>query len=145
MKTLITAAFVALLSVVAVQNASAQSGTYYPGTFWTTNGTISPVEKGNMVSMSHIEQGIAKSGAELFAQSTVETDSKGFDWNRRMINGVGVRFTQSIGSGMVRVGMSYLSERRFVNPQTTNGLSFTVDAWFGWSQHAPVNVPTPRQ
>ena len=139
------AMFIVIVSVIGVQNASAQSSVHYPGSFWTTNGTVSPVEKGNIVSVSHFEQGIAKQGAEIFAQSTVQTDSKGFDWNRRLITGIGLRFTQKIGTGMVRFGGSYLSEQRFVNPKTINGLSFTVDAWFGWGQHAPVNVPTPQQ
>ncbi len=143
MKKYTIAAFVVLLSVVATQNASAQSGVHYPGSFWTTNGTVSPVEKGNVVSMNHVEQGVAKKGVELFVQSTLQTDSKGYDWNRRVIGGVGVRFTQSIGNGMVRIGASYLTERRFVHPQTINGLALTVDAWFGWGQRPSTNQPAP--
>ena len=142
MKQLAIASVIAV-SLIGASVASAQegTGTYYPGVFWTSNGTVSPVEKGNIVSMSHAEQGIAKRGAELFVQSTAQYDSKGYDWNRRVIGGIGARFTQSIGTGMVRVGVSYLSERRFVVPKTTSGFSVTAEAWFGWKQHAPLNVP----
>lgn len=145
MKNSFIAVLVILVSMVGVRCASAQSEIYYPGSFWTTNGTVSPVEKGNIISLSHFEQGIAKHGVELFVQSTLEIDSKGLNWNRRVVNGIGFRLTQAIGNGVIRTGMSYLSERRFVNPQTINGLSFTVDMWFGWNQHAPINIPNPRR
>lgn len=137
-----SAVFGLFLLLTAVP-ASAQ--TYYPGSLWTSNGTLSPAEPGNTVSLSHFEQGIARRGAELFAQVTATADTAGFDWNRRVVQGVGVRFTQALPGGMIRASLSYLSERRFVEPRTMNGVAITLDAYFGWRQRAPVPVPPAPQ
>lgn len=112
--------------------ASAQ--VYYPGTVWSTTGTLSPVEKGNVISQSYVEQGIAYKGASLFAASTLIADSKGYDWNRRVTMGGGVRLTQNILTGVVRVNLVYLREQRYVSPAVHVGLALSVDAWFGWGQ-----------
>jgi len=111
---------------------AAQAQTTYPGSVWSTNGTVSPVEKNNFISMTHVEQGIKNSGAELFGQATFQTDSQGLDWNRRIIQGVGARYTEAIKGGLVRVGLSYLSEKRFVYPNRISGFAFTIDMWAGW-------------
>lgn len=118
--------------------ASAQ--TTYPGTVWTSNGTLSPVEKGNIISMTHVEQGVANHGVELFGQTTFIADTKAYDWNRRYSNGVGARFTQSIGSGMVRASVSYLRERRYSSEVTAQGVVIAVESWFGWG-----NSPRPAK
>jgi len=124
--------------------ASAQE-VYYPGSVWSSNGTLSPIEKGNVLSMTHAEQGIAYKGAELFGSLTAQADSKRYDWNNRLIEGVGVRFTQSIGSGMVRGTVAYLNEKRYVVPSNTGGVSLSVDCWFGWN-HSPKAInPTGLQ
>lgn len=112
----------------------AADGVYYPGSVWTSNGTLSPVEKHNFISQTHVEQGIAIKGAEVFGSLSAVADSKGFDWNRRTVSGVGFRFTQNVGKGMVRAGVQYLSEKRYVSESTAKGISFNVDAYFGWGQ-----------
>ena len=114
-------------------------GVYFPGSVWSSNGTLSPVEKGNVLSLTHVEQGVAYRGAELFGQSTFSVDSKKYDWNRRFSNGVGARFTQSLlGHGMVRAGVSYVHERRYTFETTRQGWVASVDTWFGWQ-----NTPQP--
>jgi len=128
--------FVVVGVLVAFASPSfAQDGVYYPGSFYTVNGTLSPAEKGNIISLSHAEQGIAYRGAELFAGFTGQADSKGFSWNRRTISSVGARFTQNISGGSVRVAAGYARENRFAGPNTTiSGPFVSVDAWFGWKQ-----------
>ncbi len=126
-----------LLTLGLAASASAQSITY-PGSVWTSNGTLSPVEKDNVLSLTHVEQGISYKGLEAFGQSTLSADTKAYDWNRRYSNGVGGRFTQSLGSGMVRASVSYVRERRYNSDTTAQGMVVAVEAWFGWN-----NTPKP--
>jgi hypothetical protein len=128
-----TLAALALLAFAAP--SFAQDSVYYPGSLYTTNGTLSPVEKNNIVSFSHIEQGIAYRGAELFGAFTGQVDSKGYPWNRRTVSSIGLRFTQNIASGSVRVSAGYTRENQFAGPNTVvTGPFVAVDAWFGWRQ-----------
>lgn len=122
-----------LLVLYAAAPAQAQY-LYYPGSVWSSNGTLSPVEKGNVISITHAEQGVAYRGAELFFETTVMADTKAYDWNRRVANGVGLRFTQVVKGGMVRAGTAYVWERRYTYPyeRTMEGLTLFVDTWFGW-------------
>lgn len=106
---------------------------YYPGSIWSNLGTVSPVEKGNVISMTHFEQGVAYKGAELFSQTTLQMDSNAFDWNRRTILGVGGRYTYPLPHGVVRANISYLSEKRYISGSLVNGMSLMVDCWFGWN------------
>lgn len=122
-----------LMSLLAVAHtASAQENVTYPGSVWSSNGTLSPVEKGNVISVSHVEQGVSLRGVELFGTFTGQVDSKRYDWNNRITEGVGLRFTQSIGPGMVRAGVAYLNEKRFISESTARGPSVFVECWFGW-------------
>ena len=129
-------AFVGLLFIVALGFAKpAAAQVYYPGSVWTSTGTLSPVEKGNIISMTHAEQGIAVKGAEVFFQTTVTTDKEGYDWNRRFTNGGGLRFTQKVtGNGMIRFSAAYVRERRYTFERTMQGMVVSADAWFGWKQ-----------
>ncbi len=115
--------------------ASAQEGFYFPGSVWNSTGTLSPVEKGNVISMTHVEQGVAFRGVEAFGHFTGMYDSKGYSWNRRTTEGIGVRFTQSLKGGMVRGGASYVTEQRYVlapTKQGASGIVLSVDCYFGW-------------
>ncbi len=131
MKGLMLAAAAAF--VMMAGTASAQE-VYYPGSVWTSNGSLSPAEKGNLFTQTHVEQGVAFRGAEVFGQTTLAMDSKNYDWNRKMLGGVGARFTQTLGPGMVRVSVSYVSERRFVTDAIHSGVVVAAEAWFGWGQ-----------
>lgn len=133
MRGSIFAAALALLAFAVP--AAAQDGVYYPGSLYTTNGTLSPVEKNNVISLTHVEQGVAYRGVEGFGGFTGQYDSKGFSWNRRTIASAGIRFTQNVSGGAVRVAAGYARETRFVGVNTTaSGPFVSVDAWFGWKQ-----------
>ena len=109
------------------------SGVYFPGSAWTSTGFLSPVEKDNFTSQNYVEQGIGYKGVSFFGSLSVTRDSKGYDWNRRSTETAGVRLTQTIGgNGMVRVGVGYATEHRFVSGATASGVVGSVDAWFGW-------------
>jgi hypothetical protein len=125
---------VAVAAVMAVTGSASAQEIYYPGSVWTSNGNLTPAEKGNLFTQTHVEQGVAFRGAEVFGQTTLGMDSKGYDWNRKMLGGVGARFTQTIGPGMVRASVSYVSEKRFVTDAVHSGIVVAVEAWFGWNQ-----------
>lgn len=121
--------------------ASAQgTETYYPGTVWSSFGTLSPAEKGNVISLTHIEQGIAKKGFEIFGQGTFGFDTDKYGWNNRVLAGVGGRFTQSVGRGMVRGSISWVDERRFLSNSRVSGWVLAAETWFGWQ-----NTPRPAK
>lgn len=132
-----------VLVFACAQDVAAQE-VYYPGSVWTSNGTLSTFEKDNVISQTHMEQGIAIRGAELFGQATGVYDSKGYDWNRRFSTGVGARFTQQMKSGMVRMSVAYVRERRYEGLRiTTQGLVVAAEAWFGWN-NAPRPAPAAK-
>jgi hypothetical protein len=103
----------------------------FPGSLWTSNGLQTPSEK-DYTTSTHLEQGISFKGMELYGTFTGMMDTKKFDWNRRTIEGVGIRFTQNVSHGIVRVGVAYMNEKRFVIPQTFNGMSVVIESWLGW-------------
>lgn len=140
MKSFIVAMVVVVTSLFVAGTASAQ--TYYPGSIWTSNGRLDPAEKGNVVSFTHIEQGIARSGVELFGQTTLVTASQQNDWEHRAEVGIGGRFTQTLPKGMLRASVSYVRDNRFLSNTAYTGVVVAVEAWFGWSQ-APKPLTKP--
>ena len=123
-----------LLALLFVASAASAQSVYFPGQAWSSTGTSSNVEKGNIISMNHVEQGIAIRGAEAFGLATYQIDKKNFDWNNREILGVGARFTQTIGNGMVRAGVIYSTERRRQTGARESGLQVLVESYFGWGR-----------
>lgn len=123
---------IAAVCVLWATSASAQ--VTYPGSVWSSNGWLTPVERHNVISLTHAEQGVEWRGLELFGQSTLSADTKGYDWNRRYQLGIGGRFTQSIGSGMVRGSVSWLRENRYNHDVTAQGLVLAAETWFGWQR-----------
>ena len=107
---------------------------FFPGSSWTSTGTLTPAEKGNVISMSHAEQGISYKGAEVYGVVMYLRDSKRYDWNNRTMEGVGVRLTHSNKHGMFRGGVAYLYEQRQITGARYSGLSVTVESWLGWGR-----------
>lgn len=125
--------FAALLVLVA---SVAHAQVNFPGSMWSTNGTISPVEKDNFISMTHVEQGVSVGQFELFGQFTGQFDRFAFDWNRLTREGVGGRINFALPKGIIRASASYIAEKRYVSNSVAKGLSLSVDAWFGWNLKA---------
>ncbi len=130
MRTVI--AFVAALLLTA-SVAQAQTTVQFPGSVWSTNGTISPVEKNNFITMTHVEQGAALGIFEVYGQFTGQFDRFGYDWNRLSREGVGARLNFTLPKGIVRASASYLTEKRYPTDSTASGIALAVDCWFGWN------------
>lgn len=136
---IITAVILTVAGTASAQDQESQgSQIYYPGSLWTSVGNLSPAEKGNVMAIGNLEQGIAYRGAELYGIFQGQWDTKGFDWDRRVKTGVGVRFTQSVKNGMIRAGVAWIEEKRFVTGNRGRGVQVSVDTWFGWSQRPRV-------
>ena len=74
----------------------AEKSSRFPGSSWIEVGNLSPVEKGNILGMGYITQGVvAKRFSRFtvvpFLEATVFHDSKGFDWDNKATGGGGVK------------------------------------------------------
>ena len=74
----------------------AQKSSRFPGSSWMEVGTLSPIEKGNIIGLAYVTQGIVAkrfSRATLvpYLEATVFHDSKGFDWENKATVGGGVK------------------------------------------------------
>lgn len=108
----------------------------YPGSAWTVVGNLSPYEKGNILTLTHAEQGVSFHGyIEPYVSFTLGTDSKDYDWNNKDIEGVGARVIQSIGHyGSVRAGAQYVHEHRRLSGDSRNGMVYSADAYIQWGR-----------
>lgn len=130
MKCLITT--ICALLLVGSGIASAQDLTY-PGSIWSVAGKGSVAEPGNNVSMTHAEQGIAQGPFSILIETTGVADSKGYDWNRKLVGGLLGRYTFKLHGAVVRANFGYETEKRFVNPRALSGFVYSVDMWAGWT------------
>jgi len=111
----------------------------YPGQFWTDNGNISPVEKGDIISASYFEQGITLrrwdfANFEVLGAVGLTADTQGYSWNNRVVGTVGGRFNKIIGTkGIVELNATYTYEDRWLTSQTKGGFTPSVTYWFGWN------------
>src|SRR5271156_2778105 len=89
---------------VAAVNTPIVSPQSLPGQFWTDNGNISPVEKGDIISASYFEQGVTlhrwenNANFEVLGSVGFTADTRGFTWNNRAVVSAGGRFNKYIGT-----------------------------------------------
>jgi len=127
--------FLAAVLVLAATTVHAQE-IYYPGSVWSNNGRTRPVEQGNVISMTHVEQGIAYRGLEGFVDGLFTVDTHGLDWNNSRAYGAGARYTQHLAFGWVRVMAGVEHEYRWVSYTSKTGPVISAELWFGWHQTA---------
>jgi hypothetical protein len=143
-----------LITLALVSCAVAQEGTTHavkgsvldavglPGLMWSTTGTASPNEKGNVQSQTYFEQGAAifstwNNSVTLtpYASVGMAFDTKGFSWNNKIQPSIGFKVNKYIRSGVISAGMAYTYEDRFRNAQgfrAASGAKDFVQDWFGW-------------
>ena len=113
----------------------------FPGSIWESAGTLTPAEPHNPSLLSHLEQGIAYRGAELYLLSTLGADRKGYDWNNRLQGGAGIRFTQSLLGGAARIAGVWIRERRWITERPHDGFGIIVDSYFSWGHGTVIGSP----
>jgi len=110
---------------------------YYPGSLWSSTGKTRPVEKGNVIHNTHLEQGIAWRGLEGFVDGTFQSDSQGLDWNNSQAAGAGARFTLAVPKGFIRGMVGYGKEYRRISGSSAAGARLALELWIGWAQSPP--------
>ena len=110
----------------------------FPGSSWAACGNISPVEHGNIIAQGYVSQGMvakrfAKTTLVPYGDMTLSRDSKHFDWDNKVISGVGVKAVFSQGELYTELGAAYLHEHRFESGRSAGGLTLFMNAFVGWN------------
>jgi hypothetical protein len=116
----------------------ADKSSRFPGSTWMEVGNLSPVEKGNIVGLGYVTQGVVAkrfSRATLipYFEATVFHDSKGFDWDNRANVGGGVKAAFIGHDVYTEIGAAYLHENRFQSGLSASGLSVFTNFSFNWN------------
>ena len=110
----------------------------FPGSSWMEVGNLSPVEKGNILGLGYITQGVVAKRFSRFTvvpyvEGTVFRDSKGFDWDNKATVGAGVKAIFPRGGIYTEIGGAYVHESRFQSGQSAGGLSLFTNFSFNWN------------
>ena len=110
----------------------------FPGSSWMEVGNLSPVEKGNIIGLGYITQGVVAkrfSRATLvpYVEATVFHDSKGFDWENKANYGGGLKAIFPSNGIYTEIGAAYVHENRFQSGQAAGGLSVFTNFSFNWN------------
>jgi hypothetical protein len=131
------------LSAAQERAASALEGSLVdamglPGQGWTSIGNLSPIEHNDFDFRSYVEQSATVfstySGSVTvtpFVGVGLTLDTKGYDWNNKVLPKAGVKVNKLFLHGVVSVGTSYSYEERFKGVNSS-GLTISVQDWFGW-------------
>ncbi len=116
----------------------ADKSSRFPGSSWMEVGTLSPIEKGNIIGLGYITQGIVAkrlSRATLvpYVEATVFHDSKGFDWENKATVGGGMKAIFPRGDIYTEIGAAYLHENRFQSGASAGGVSVFTNFSFNWN------------
>jgi hypothetical protein len=116
----------------------ADKSSRFPGSTWMEVGNLSPVEKGNILGLGYVSQGVVAkrfSRATLipYFEATVFHDSKGFDWDNRANVGGGVKAAFIGHDVYTEIGAAYLHENRFQSGLSAGGLSVFTNFSFNWN------------
>ena len=116
----------------------AERSSRFPGSSWMEVGTLSPIEKGNIIGLGYITQGIVAkklSRATLvpYVEATVFHDSKGFDWENKATVGGGMKAIFPRGDIYTEIGAAYLHENRFQSGESAGGVSVFTNFSFNWN------------
>jgi hypothetical protein len=110
----------------------------FPGSSWAAVGNISPVEHGNIIAQGYVSQGIVakrftRTNLVPYGEMTLSRDSKHFDWDNKVISGVGVKVVFPQGDLYTDLGAAYLRENRLESGRSAGGLTIFMNASFGWN------------
>lgn len=112
--------------------------TTLPGSFWNVTGNVSPAEGSNVISASYVEQGIVAARTETlsfipYVSFAPTFDSKGYDWNNRVLSTIGGKIVKRFDNGMVSLsgGMAHDYHQR--SGKSASAPFLRADYWVGWS------------
>jgi hypothetical protein len=107
------------------------------GSMWVEVGTISPLEKGNVISSSGIHQGYDLYEKKSFSFTAFIAGGATFDtshyvWNNQVSGSLGIQANAIVPHGVISVGGAYSVENRFLEHETYASPGYFVQDWFGW-------------
>ena len=109
-----------------------------PGTSWAAVGNHAPAERNNVIASVYVQQGVTLARVSRVSiiplvEHTLTIDSVGHSWNNRRILGEGLKLRVPVGHGVIEPAVIYKHERRWRDGQSADGLTASVNLWYGWS------------
>lgn len=116
----------------------AEKSSRFPGSTWMEIGNLSPVEKGNILGLAYVTQGIvakrfSRATIVPYVEATVFHDTKGFDWDNKATVGGGVKAAFAGNGVYTEIGAAYLHENRFQSGLSAGGVSVFTNFSFNWN------------
>jgi hypothetical protein len=110
----------------------------FPGSSWMEVGNLSPVERGDIIGLGYISQGVvakrfSRATMVPYVEATIFRDSKGLDWENKANVGGGVKAIIPRDGIYTEIGAAYLHEKRFESGQSAGGLSVFTNFSFNWN------------
>jgi hypothetical protein len=116
----------------------ANKSSRFPGSTWAALGNISPVEHGDVIAQGYVNQGVvAKRFRNFtlvpFTDTTLSRDTKGFDWDNKIVYGTGAKICMLRRDIYTEFGAGYHRETRFGSGMTAGGVAVFTNFSFGWN------------
>ena len=110
----------------------------FPGTSWAAVGNHAPAEGHNVIATLYVQQGVTLASFSRisiipFVEHTLTMDAAGHSWNNRRIFGEGFKVQVPVGTGVLETAVIYKHERRWRDRQSGDGLTASVNLWYGWN------------
>lgn len=125
--------------------AHAEEGKF-PGSVWfnITGPYVSGEEKGNWILSGGVNQDavlteVANWKLSATAGVAFSKDTKGFEWNNKVVPSVGIKASRQVLGGAFDVTVQYAHERRFgtlykTADRSDGGVQVTINYWAGWGR-----------
>jgi hypothetical protein len=150
-------AAILLLSIAQTAASQAPVSTYQPpytavepinkpGSAWGYVGNTSPIDRGDIFSNNHFEQGFGflqrkNLLVEGFGSLDANFDSQGQIWANSYIGQFGVKANFLIRHGVVTVTASRAYENQWLNGIKAWQNEISVNTWIGWQEYTSRKFP----
>lgn len=137
--------FILALAVLLPSTAQAEEAKF-PGNAWVnvTGPQVGTGERGNWVVSGKINQDavlteVSDWKLSAFASVGFSVDTKGYEWNNKVIPATGIKVTKDVAGGIFDIGVQYAHENNFGRlykfpVRSQGGLQVSVNYWTGWGR-----------
>ncbi|MCK5662132.1 MAG: hypothetical protein KAI17_01530 [Thiotrichaceae bacterium] len=129
-----------IASILVTIPAKAEKILGTPGNTWGEirfPGSAQPEDKHNLIIEGAVEQGIdfyrlsSDSVLNIFSKLDYTSDTEGYDWNRKLKLGAGVKLRHYLSdTTVIAFGAKYEIDKRFVDDRTMDGFQLFSN-WYG--------------
>lgn len=123
-----------------------QSGNPTPGDAYTSLGNNSPIEKNDLFSNSHIDQGLvfyrrSTISVQVFGSADMNFDSQGYVWANEAIVQGGFKASKVFGdAGVITLNVTHAYEKQWTGVTAAQNEGF-FSSWFGWNDYTTHKFP----